>query len=133
MPIRFAAIVIGLVVVGCAVPATEEGFNQAFCEADARLEVAITEITEISDREPWVEATRAALLEYRDDLDVLPAWEPARQARAELVTAVDRVLDLVESGAAGVLIETPQWENAIQTMLAARESLRAVAGPCLRV
>jgi hypothetical protein len=126
-----AALIIGLVVAGCALPATEEGFNRAFCEADVAFEVATTEILEIEDREEWLTATRGALLTYRDDLVQLPAWAPARDARAQLATAVEAVLDLVESGAAGSLVETPQWENAIQTMLTARDALRRFAGPCI--
>ena len=127
-----AALVIGLVVVaGCALPADEEGFNEAFCEADVALEVAVTEILEIEDREEWVSATREAMLVFRDDLARLPAWEPAREAKVTLANAVEAVLDLVGSGAAGTLIETAQWEDTIATMLSAREALRRVAGPCL--
>ena len=126
-----ALLVIGLVVAGCALPANEEGFNQAFCEADVALEVAVTEILEIQDREEWVSATREAMLLFRDDLTRLPAWEPARDAKVTLANAVDAVLDLVESGAAGTLIETARWEDAVTTMLEAREALRQVAGPCL--
>jgi hypothetical protein len=45
---------------------------------------------------------------------------------------VEAVLDLVESGAAGALIETARWEDAIAAMLEARDALRGAAGPCLR-
>ncbi len=126
-----AALIIGLVVAGCALPANEEGFNEAFCEADVALEGAVTEILEIQDREEWVSATREAMLVFRDDLARLPAWEPARDAKVTLANAVEAVLDLVESGAAGTLIETAQWEDTIGSMLEAREALRRVAGPCL--
>jgi hypothetical protein len=49
------------------------------------------------------------------------------------MNALDAALDLIESGAAGELIESARWEDAINTMLSAREALRTVAGPCLRV
>jgi hypothetical protein len=122
-----------VVAVGCALPATEEGFNQGFCEADAAFEAAAAEIVEIEDREAWIEATGDAMLAFRDDLDRLPAWAPARDAKAQLMAALDAVVRLIGSGAAGELVETPQWENAIETMLTARDALRAVAGPCIRV
>jgi hypothetical protein len=128
-----AALGIGLVVVGCALPATEEGFNQGFCEADAAFEVATAAVLEIEDRQEWIAATREAMLTFRDDLDRLPAWAPARDAKAQLMAALDAVLDLVESGAAGELIESPRWEDAIETMLTARAALRTMAGPCLRL
>jgi hypothetical protein len=47
------------------------------------------------------------------------------------MAALDAVVRLIGSGAAGQLVETPQWENAIGAMLAARDNLRAVAGPCV--
>jgi ABC-type sugar transport system substrate-binding protein len=129
---RVRLLVVAVLVAGCALPATEEGFKAAFCEADAELEVAITEVLEIQDRDEWVSTTREAMLEYRDDLTRLPAWAPARDAKAALAASVEGVLDLVESGAAGVLIETARWEDAIAAMLEARDALRGVAGPCLR-
>jgi hypothetical protein len=131
---RFAAaLASGLLLVACAAPATEEGFNRLFCEADVALEVAITEVTGGLEREEWLSATRSALLDYRDDLDRLPDWPPARDAKGELMNALDAALDLIESGAAGELIESARWEDAIDTMLSAREAIRTVAGPCLRV
>jgi hypothetical protein len=120
-----------VVLVGCALPATEEGVNQGFCEADATFEAAAASILDIEGREEWIEATGDAMLAFRDDLDRLPAWEPARDAKAQLMAALDAVVRLIGSGAAGQLVETPQWENAIGAMLAARDNLRAVAGPCV--
>ena len=120
-----------VVLVGCALPATEEGFNHGFCEADATFEAAAAAVLEIDDREEWIDATGDAMLAFRDDLDRLPAWEPARDAKAQLMAALDAVVRLIGSGAAGQLVETPQWENAIGGMLAARDNLRAVAGPCV--
>jgi hypothetical protein len=131
--IRLPLILLAALTVACALPATEEGFNQGFCEADVAFEAAAAEIVEIEDREAWIEATGDAMLAFRDDLDRLPAWEPARDAKAQLMAALDAVVRLIGSGAAGELVETPQWENAIETMLTARDALRAVAGPCIRV
>jgi L-asparaginase II len=95
-----AAFVIGLLAAGCAPPETEESFNEAFCEADVALEVAVTEILESQGREEWVSATRETMLVFRDDLARLPAWQPARDAKVTLANSVEAVLDLVESGAA---------------------------------
>ena len=78
-----------------------------------------------------IDATGDAMLAFRDELDRMPAWEPARDAKAQLMAALDAVVRLIGSGAAGQLVETPQWENAIGDMLAARDNLRAVAGPCV--
>jgi hypothetical protein len=126
-----AAGIIGLVVAGCALPATEEGFNQGFCEADLAFETAAALIVEIEDREAWIDATRDAMLDFRDALTRLPAWEPARDARGELANALNAVVRLIESGVAGELVESAQWENALEAMLTARENLRGVAGPCI--
>ena len=131
MVARMRVAVATVVLVGCALPATEEGFNQGFCEADATFEAAAAAVLEIDDREEWIDATGDAMLAFRDDLDRLPAWEPARDAKAQLMAALDAVVRLIGSGAAGQLVETPQWENAIGGMLAARDNLRAVAGPCV--
>ena len=76
-----------VVLVGCALPATEEGFNQGFCEADATFEAAAAAVLEIDGREEWIDATGDAMLAFRDDLDRLPAWEPARDAKAQLMAA----------------------------------------------
>jgi hypothetical protein len=121
----------GVLAVGCALPTTEEGFNEGFCQADATFEAAATAVLEIEDREDWIDATGDAMLAFRDDLDRLPPWEPARDAKAKLMAALDAVVRLIGSGAAGELVESPQWENAIEDMLAARDSLRAAAGPCV--
>jgi hypothetical protein len=116
---------------GCAMPATEETFREDFCEADVAFETAAAAVVEIEDREAWIEATGDAMFDFRDDLDRLPAWEPARDAKAELMAALDAVVRLIGSGAAGELVESPQWTNAVQDMLTARDRLRAVAGPCV--
>ncbi|HEV7200508.1 MAG TPA: hypothetical protein VGO32_06870 [Candidatus Limnocylindria bacterium] len=126
-----AAVVIGLVVAGCALPATEEGFNQGFCEVDLAFETAAAAIVEIEDREEWIDATRDAMLDFRDALTRLPVWEPARDAKGELANALNAIVRLIESGVAGELVESAQWENALETMLTARENLRGVAGPCI--
>jgi hypothetical protein len=126
-----AAGIIGLVLAGCALPATEQGFNQGFCEADLAFETAAAAIVEIEDREAWIAATRDAMLDFRDAVTALPAWEPARDARGELANALNAIVRLVESGVAGELVESAQWENALEAMLTARENLRGVAGPCI--
>lgn len=126
-----AAGIIALVVAGCGLPATQEGFNQGFCEADLAFETAAAAIVDIEDREEWIDATRDAMLDFRDALTLLPGWEPARDAKGELGNALNAVVRLIESGVAGEIVESAQWENALEAMLTARENLRAAAGPCI--
>jgi hypothetical protein len=127
------ALVISVVMAGCALPATEEGFNEGFCEADLAFETAAAAIVDIEDREEWIDATRDAMLTYRDALTALPAWQPAVDAKGELANALNAIVRLVESGVAGELVESAQWENALEAMLTARENVRSVAGPCVTV
>jgi hypothetical protein len=128
-----ATVGIGLLLVACAAPATEEGFNEGWCAADVKFEAAVTEILQIDDREEWIERTHDALVEFQGDVSRLPQWTGAEQMVAELNRTLNAVLDLVEAGAAGTEVGDAEWGEAITAMLSAREAVRQAAGGCVTV
>jgi hypothetical protein len=126
-----ATVGIGVLLVACALPATEEGFNEGWCAADVKFEAAVTEILQIDDREAWIERTHDALVEFQGDVSRLPAWTGAEQTVAELNRTLNAVLDVVEAGAAGAEVGDAEWSEAINAMLSAREAVRQAAGGCV--
>ncbi len=128
-----STVVIGLVLAACALPATQEGFNEAWCEADLEFEAASENFLEIEDREDWLEGARAALVELQDDVRHLPAWPEAQEETAALTSTIEDVLVLIEAGAAGESIDEAEWVTATQAMLSARDAVRQTAGGCVAV
>ena len=122
---------IGLVLAACALPATQEGFNEAWCAADIEFEAAINEILTVEGSEAWVARTREAVIELQDDARSLPDWVEARDETVALVSSIDDVLDLLETGATGVDVNEEEWFDTMYGMLSARDGVRQVAGGCL--